>query len=70
MNEETDNMHEYSHLDHRERKKIVVLRRRVEHLKKRIERSPVDLSYDKAELGALVWALGYIAMTRGREGLK
>lgn len=33
------------------------LKRRIAYLRKRIDRTPRDLSYDKAELAALEWAV-------------
>lgn len=37
--------------------RISVLEKRISHLRKRIEGSNADLSFDKAELAALEWAL-------------
>lgn len=41
----------------RHRERIKVLERRADHLAKRIAESPLDLTYDKAELSALRWAI-------------
>ena len=39
------------------RDRLKVLERRADHLAKRIAESPLDLTYDKAELIALRWAI-------------
>lgn len=44
----------------KERDKIDRLRRRAEWLRHRTATSRIDLSYDKAELAALEWAISFI----------
>ena len=39
------------------RERLKTLTRRADHLAKRIAESPLDLTYDKAELAALRWAI-------------
>lgn len=52
---------EYRHLTHGERRRIQTLEKRRDHLAERIAQNPDrNLSYDRAELGALNWALQYI----------
>jgi hypothetical protein len=51
----------YSHLHPADQKHIGVLRKRANHLRKRIAESPKDLTYDKAELSALEWIMGCVA---------
>jgi len=47
----------------KEKRKIKSLLRRAEHLNNRIQDNPdKELSYDKQELGALVWVLGEIGV--------
>lgn len=41
----------------KEEKYIAILEKRGNHLEDRINNSPRDLSYDKAELAALDWAI-------------
>ena len=48
-------------MDKFEIKKLQTLRKRADYLKNRIDKSPFDLSYDKQEYSALVWALSIIA---------
>ena len=43
--------------DRRLRDRLKTLSRRADHLAKRIAESPLDLTYDKAELAALQWAI-------------
>jgi len=44
-----------------DRRKVKILEKRAAFLKKRIDSSPnKDLSFDKAELGALRWAIAQI----------
>ena len=43
-----------------EQEKLGRLQRRADHLAKRIAASDKDLSYDKAELSALQWAITFI----------
>ena len=57
-------MPEYEQYTGEERRRIEVLRKRRDWLKARVESSPVDLSFDKAEYSALSWALGVIANAR------
>ena len=39
------------------KKHLKMLQRRADHLEKRINTNPVSLTYDKAELAALRWAI-------------
>lgn len=43
-----------------EQEQLGRLQRRADHIKKRIAASDKDLSYDKAELSALQWAITFI----------
>jgi hypothetical protein len=43
-----------------EERYIAILEKRADHLEKRINSSDRDLSYDKAELAALDWAVDFI----------
>ena len=43
--------------DQRRDYRLKTLLRRADHLEKRIAESPLDLSYDNAELAALRWAV-------------
>lgn len=43
-----------------EQEKLGRLQRRADHLARRIAASDKDLSYDKAELSALQWAITFI----------
>jgi hypothetical protein len=63
-NRDKEDLKGYEHLTSIERDKILILRRRMLHLKTRVETSPIDLSYDKQELSALVWVLGVIANSK------
>jgi hypothetical protein len=47
----------YRTITSRQKRFITTLRRRMAHLERRISESRTDLSYDKAELAALNWAL-------------
>lgn len=40
-----------------ERRRLDVLRRRLQYLEVRIDRSPSELSFDRAEASALKWAI-------------
>ncbi len=53
-----------SSLNQQERRHVGCLERRAHHLALRIQVSPRELSYDKAELAALRWAI----KTLGKEG--
>jgi len=54
-------MPEYSHLTRKERMKVAMLKKRVNFLKRRVEQSPNNLTWDAQEIAALTFALGYIA---------
>ena len=55
---------EFDQYNVEERRKLDILRKRRDWLKARVEGSPADLSYDKAEYSALVWAIGVLANAR------
>lgn len=55
---------EFDQYNVEERRRIEVLRKRRDWLRTRIEASPADLSFDKAEHSALTWALGILANAR------
>lgn len=44
-------------LNQQERRHVDFLRRRADFISRRIRSSPKELSYDRAELGALKWAI-------------
>lgn len=53
------------------KRKMEVLRRRKAHLEKRIADNPtIDLSYDKAEVSALAWAIGKLEEILENEGVE
>jgi len=49
----------------KEQQRLRVLKKRLEHLLKRIKLSDKDLSYDRSEAGALTWALDRIMNSLG-----
>ena len=55
---------EFDQYNVEERRRIETLRKRRDWLKARIDTSPADLSFDRAEYSALTWALGILANAR------